>query len=122
MAHNSVEKNKKISLDTCITRSETIIFNCIQESFNMVKSEEASSTIKNLTPEKYPLVYLICLAQGILQSRQTLACSGLLKFYPWSVQTIASSLIALSKYTSSDFNNFAIYLSQVSSFIFFISA
>jgi hypothetical protein len=28
MAHNSVEKNKKISIETCMVKDETLIFNC----------------------------------------------------------------------------------------------
>lgn len=34
IAHNMSEKNKKLSLDTCLTRPETLIFNCKHKQFH----------------------------------------------------------------------------------------
>jgi hypothetical protein len=46
IAHNSVEKNKKINLDTCIVRSETVIFNCkSSNSFHILSQTTFSFSI-----------------------------------------------------------------------------
>ncbi len=102
LAHNSIEKNKKINIDTCIVRSETVIFNFIQGALNLLKSDEALAIINSVQQEKRTLVFKACLIHGILQSRQSLACNGLQKFYPWNVQCLIAVLACIAQANDSN--------------------
>ena len=85
-----------------------------------MKSEEATSLIKDLQQEKRVLVYLICVIQGLLQSKQTLACSGLQKFFPWSLQSLISGLVAISDFESNNMRELPQYLIKVIIYFFTI--
>lgn len=67
----------------------------IQSSLNLAKSDEVAVLVKQIPKERLSTLYLICLAQGLLQSRQSLVCGGLQKFYPWRVSTIVECLNSL---------------------------
>ncbi|CAF0814108.1 unnamed protein product [Brachionus calyciflorus] len=110
LAHNSVSTNKKLTLDTCLIRSETVIFNSIQHSLNLTNNDEISAIIQTLPAEKKFLIYIICLTQGLLQSRQSLTCSGLQKFVPWGVSSLIQCFIAVKQYDLTDFTTLPIYL------------
>lgn len=100
IAHNSVGKNKKLALDTCQIQPETVIFNSIQSSLNLAKSDEIAALVKSIPKEKQLMVYFVCLVQGILQSRQSLACSGLQKFFPWRISCIIECLNSIVRHDS----------------------
>ena len=116
IAHNSHEKNRKLVLDTCLIRPETFIFNCIQSSLNLVKNDEISNLVKSLSKEKTILIYIVCLVQGLLQSRQNIACNGLSKSFPWGVSCLKQAFIALNQFISNDFTNLSSFLVNVSFF------
>ena len=110
LAHNSVEKNKKLTLDTCLIRPETVIFNSIQNSLNLTNNDEISSIIQSLQAERKFLIFIICLAQGLLQSRQSLTCSGLQRFIPWGISSLIQPFIAIKQFESNDFTQLPSYL------------
>lgn len=113
IAHNSVDKNKKLILDTCQIRPETVIFNSIQSSLNMVNNDEISALCDAISRDKIKFVFIICLTQALLTSRQILTCIGLKKHIPWGVSSIIQCLISLNQFDSSDLNNLPKYLIDV---------
>ena len=136
MAHNSGEKNKRIAIGTCLTRSETLIFNCkelffsnmsptgsnnsvwsfvdVQGALNLTKNDEISELLKKLPQPKHIYVYLACLVQGLFQSRQSLSCNGLNKSLDWGISCIAQFITAIMDFTSNETKALPAYLLKVS--------
>lgn len=73
----------------------------IQSSLNLAKSDEVSVLLQQIPKEKQSTLYLICLAQGLLQSRQSLVCGGLQKFFPWRLSSIIECLNSVIRNLSS---------------------
>jgi len=140
IAHNMSEKNKKISLDTCLTRPETLIFNCkqkqsnlyiillsqsltkkfnkgVQSSLNLAKHDEVNGLVEKLGENKKLLVFVVCLIQGLLQSRQNLTNNGLHKWFQWGLCSIIQTLNCIHQYEPSDFTLLPQYLMKVLAFM-----
>lgn len=102
LAHNSIEKNKKLTLDTCLIRPETVIFNAIQHSLNLINNEEISTLVQNFPIDRKILGFVICLIQGLLESRQSLICNGLQKFVPWGLSSLIQLFICVKQFGTND--------------------
>ncbi|RNA04920.1 dynein beta ciliary-like, partial [Brachionus plicatilis] len=102
LAHNSIEKNKKLTLDTCLIRPETVIFNAVQHSLNLANNEEISAFIQNFPSDRKFLGFVICLIQGLLQSRQSLTCSGIQKFIPWGLSSLLQIFVSIKQFDTND--------------------
>lgn len=110
LAHNSIEKNKKIVLDTCLIRPETIVFNAIQNSLNLLNNEEISNLIQNFSNDRKILGFIISFTQGLLQSRQSLTCNGVQKFVPWGLSSLLQLFICIKQFNTNDIQNLPEYL------------
>ena len=110
IAHNSAENNKKISLDTCLIRPETLIFNCIQSALNLTKNESISKLASTIPENKKSLVFTVCLVQGLLQSRQNLCSNTAQKWLPWSSSSLKDCLISINQYDSTEFKDLPKFL------------
>jgi hypothetical protein len=110
IAHNSAESNKKISLDTCLIRPETLIFNSIQSALNLTKNDFIAKLVSNISENKKSLIYAVCLVQGLLQSRQNLCCNATQKWLPWSSSSMIDCLVSINQYDSADFKDLPRFL------------
>lgn len=105
LAHNSIEKNKKLTLDTCLIRPETVVFNALQHSLNLINNEEISTLVESFPIDRKILGFVICLVQGLLQSRQSLTCNGLQKFVPWGLSSLIHLFVCVKQFGSNDIQN-----------------
>ncbi len=87
-------------------------FLAIVESLSLLNDKNVK-TLLNLAKEKYPLIYIACLAQGLLQSRQSLICGGIQKCFFWSTTWIVDTLSAIHSYNNIDTSSFGSYLFKV---------
>ena len=70
-------------------------------------------SLLNLAKEKYGLIYIACLAHGLLQSRQNLICGGIQKWFFWSTTWVVDILNAIQNYNNNDTSSFGSYLFKV---------
>ena len=96
---------------------KNILFKAIVDSLNLLNDKNASNLL-NINKEKHPLAYISCLAHGILQSRQSLVCGGIQKWFSWSTTWITDTLAAIKSFNSADISSFASYLIKVKMIVY----
>ena len=79
----------------------------------MARNDDISKLIEKLDQPKKHLAYIICLVQGLLQSRQSLTCNGLQKWLPWGTSCIIQCLNSIIQFKSEDLNNLVAHLIKV---------
>jgi len=75
----------------------------IQGTLNLTRNDSISKILKDYTGIKNTLVFCVCLIQGLLQSRQNLACGAHQKWIPWGVSFISQCLNEINQLNSTDY-------------------